>query len=163
MKAVENDKFEIINTKTNEPVYEGNLKSKQGDWGKIFIGDFSELKEPGQYYIRSGEQISFPFSIRQSLYTEYLKKHLIRYLWQRCGDPENGYSRGCHMDDGKRSDNGEHQSAVGGWHDAGDLRKWGTTIGGYFGLSEIAVSNIGMKEFKGKSQIEKQVAGQLYS
>jgi len=158
MKANENDQFEIVSTLTNEAVITGKLKSKQGDWGEIFIGDFSNLEQPGQYYVRCGEQISFPFSIRQTLYTEYLKKHLTRYLWQRCGDPENGYSRGCHMDDGKRSDNGEHQSAVGGWHDAGDLRKWGTTIGGYFGLSEVALSYTKMKEFNGKSQIEQQLA-----
>jgi len=161
MNAGENDEFDIISLQTNETVFTGNLKSKHGDWGSIYIGDFSEISEPGQYYVRCGEQISFPFSIRQTLYTEYLKKHLTRYLWQRCGDPENGYSHGCHMDDGKRSDNGEHQSVVGGWHDAGDLRKWGTTIGGYFGLSEIAVSYTGMKEFKGKSQIEQQVADEL--
>jgi len=161
MKAVENDEFDIISVQTNEPVFIGNLKSKHGDWGSVYVGDFSELKEPGQFYVRYGEQISFPFSIRQTLYSEYLKKHLARYLWQRCGDPENGYSRGCHMDDGRRSDNGEHQSAVGGWHDAGDLRKWGTTIGGYFGLSEVAVSYAGMQEFKGKSQIEQQLADEL--
>ena len=161
MNAGENDKFEIVSLLKNEPVFTGNLKSKHGDWGSVYIGDFSELKESGQYYVRCGEQISFPFSIRQTLYAEYIKKHLTRYLWQRCGDPENGYSRGCHMDDGRRSDNGEHHSAVGGWHDAGDLRKWGTTIGGYYGLSEIAVSYTGMKEFDGKSQIEQQVADEL--
>lgn len=161
MKANENDKFEIVSTLTNEAVFIGKLKPKQGDWGSVFIGDFSDLQESGQYYVRCGEQTSFPFSIRQTLYTEFLKKHLTRYLWQRCGDPENGYSRGCHMDDGKRSDNGEHHNAVGGWHDAGDLRKWGTTIGGYFGLSEVALSYTKMKEFNSKSQIEQQLADEL--
>ncbi len=161
MKSGESQKFDIISLHTNESVFTGMLKYKSGDWGSLYIGDFSELKESGKYYVRCGEQISYPFSIRTTLYLEYVKKHLVRYLWQRCGDTENGYSRGCHMDDGKRSDNGEHHNASGGWHDAGDLRKWDTTIGGYYGLSEIAANYSKMNDFDGKSQMEQQIADEL--
>ncbi len=30
----------------------------------------------------------------------------------------------CHLDDARRRDTGEHIDTTGGWHDAGDLRKW---------------------------------------
>ena len=42
------------------------------------------------------------------------------------------------MDDARRRDNGERVDTVGGWHDAGDLRKWvDATLMDLFGLLSI--------------------------
>ena len=46
---------------------------------------------------------------------------------RRCGDFEDGLRGPCHLDDGIRSDTGAQVDAAGGWHDAGDLRKWMVT------------------------------------
>src|SRR5205823_6212854 len=55
---------------------------------------------------------------------------------QRCGDSRSGHHAPCHIDDGRRGDNGRQQDVSGGWHDACDLRKWvEATIHGMIGLS----------------------------
>jgi hypothetical protein len=46
------------------------------------------------------------------------------YRYQRCGVEVPGVHPACHLDDARRRDTGEHVDVVGGWHDAGDLRKW---------------------------------------
>jgi hypothetical protein len=48
------------------------------------------------------------------------------YKHQRCGVTVPGTHDVCHLDDARRRDNGEYVDTTGGWHDAGDLRKWMT-------------------------------------
>jgi hypothetical protein len=45
----------------------------------------------------------------------------------------------CHLDDARRRDNGQQVDVTGGWHDAGDLRKWiDATLLNAIGLLRVA-------------------------
>ena len=151
--------FSVIAMSSNNPVYSGEVREKNGDWGRVYIGDFSQVQTPGKYFIRFGERISGPFSIDSLQYIDNLKKHLNWFLWQRCGDPEHGWERGQHRDDGVRLDNGKHQDVSGGWHDAADLRKWGMTINGMWALSEIYLKLTSEKspDFNWKKELVAQI------
>ena len=60
---------------------------------------------------------------------------------QRCGQSDRAGHPLCHLDDARRRDTGEHVDVTGGWHDAGDLRKWvDATLMNLFGLAALAGS-----------------------
>lgn len=130
--------FAVISARTGQSVFSGHTTRRTGDWGVMFEGDFSPLREPGTYYVRCAQHTSAPFVIRSDLDQHLLAKHLNWFLMQRCGDPQNGWERGQHADDGRRRDNGRHQDVSGGWHDAADLRKWCMTVTGLWALTEWA-------------------------
>jgi hypothetical protein len=151
----EQKEFSIIDMSTNKAVFSGAVNEKQGDWGKVYIGDFSAVKTPGKYYVQFGGKTSEPISISSLQYVYNLEKHLNWFLSQRCGDPEHGFERGQHRDDGVRLDNRKHQDVSGGWHDAADLRKWGMTINGLWALSEtyLSLSSENVPDFGGKKEL----------
>ncbi|HSV72698.1 MAG TPA: glycoside hydrolase family 9 protein [Chthonomonadales bacterium] len=132
--------FAVRDAATGEVVHRGRTARRAGDWGVAYRGDFSAVKAEGVYWIECGDQRSRPIAVRASLHRELLARHLNWFLWQRCGDPENGWERGQHADDGRRRDNGQHHDVRGGWHDAADLRKWGMTINGQWALTEWALT-----------------------
>jgi hypothetical protein len=130
-------RFEIVNLENQQVVYEGNLKSNSCDFGEYSVGDFSSLTQEGYYYIKSDTLRSYPFQISQKIYQLPIDLIVGYFSLQRCGSSTTGYLSPCHLDDGVRMDNGEHQDVTGGWHDASDLRKWvGATIYGMIGLSK---------------------------
>ena len=102
-----------------------------GEW---LVGDFSALDKPGVYRaVLAGADPgnpsawSFPFVVSDGAWSR-LPALFLDYLHsQRCGEFENELRGPCHLDDGVRSDTGAAIDASGGWHDAGDLRKWMTT------------------------------------
>jgi len=129
--------FEVIHTGTREVVYSGILKPNTGDFGTYLKGDFSEVRRQGHYYIKSDTLRSFPFEISVSVYQKPMDLIVHYFSKQRCGGSETGYLTPCHLDDGIRMDNGQHQDVTGGWHDASDLRKWvSATIYGMIGLGK---------------------------
>ena len=147
--------FCVTDMATGKTVFTGEVTEKSGDWGKVYTGDFSSVIAPGKYFIAYDGRTSPPFSIEYLQYVYNIEKHMNWFLWQRCGDPENGFERGQHRDDGVRLDNGKHQDVSGGWHDAADLRKWGMTINGLFALSEIylSLSSENVPDFTGKKRL----------
>ncbi len=93
------------------------------------------FRKPG-VFARIGAAQSEDFRIDEQAYTGAVGKSISYFSVQRCGDSKTGYHSPCHLDDGKRLDNGAEQDVVGGWHDACDLRKWvDATIYGMIGLS----------------------------
>lgn len=134
-------------------VFRGPLRAHSGPMGEYLVGDFSELRAPGVYRAvlpgRGG--FSFPFVISDGAYSR-LPSLLLDYVHsRRCGDFEDELRGPCHLDDGVRSDSGEQVDAAGGWHDAGDLRKWMATttlpILGFFELrSRLAFSRNNWRE-----------------
>jgi hypothetical protein len=147
--------FSVVEMASGKIVLTGEVTEKNGDWGRVFIGDFSSVTAPGRYFISFDGRTSVPFSVEYLQYVYNIEKHMNWFLWQRCGDPENGFERGQHRDDGIRLDNGKHQDVSGGWHDAADLRKWGMTINGLFALSEIylSLSSENVPDFTGKKRL----------
>ncbi len=131
------EKFEVFDLETRTVVFTGFLHPEQGDFGDYSVGNFSELKRTGHYYIRYDTLRSWPFTISPSVYRPAMDMIVSYFSKQRCGSSTTGYLSPCHLDDGVRMDNGKHQDVTGGWHDASDLRKWvDATIYGMVGLSK---------------------------
>lgn len=123
-KGIRSAEFEVINTVTREVVFTGTMKPAPGDFGEYSTGNFSSVTREGHYYIKSDSLRSFPFSISASVYKPVMDMIVGYFSLQRCGASTTGYLSPCHLDDGVRIDNGNHQDVTGGWHDASDLRKW---------------------------------------
>jgi hypothetical protein len=119
-------------------VLRGRLSPLRGDLGDFAVGDFSAVKEPGSYRIAVGNVTSGRFTVAPTLFAEPLGKCVAYFSVQRCGDSKTGYNAPCHLDDGRRTDNGKRHDATGGWHDACDVRKWvNATLFGMTGLSAL--------------------------
>jgi hypothetical protein len=132
-----NGKYEILDLETQQIVFTGFLHHDTCDFGDYSVGDFSELKRTGHYYIKYDTLRSYPFAISQSVYKPAMDLIVSYFSRQRCGSSTTGYLSPCHLDDGVRMDNGKHQDVTGGWHDASDLRKWvDATVYGMVGLSK---------------------------
>jgi hypothetical protein len=107
--------------------------------GPAVAGDFSDITRQGLYQIRAGDELSPPFFIRPDVWRRFLPVVVSYHHAQRCGVGVPNVHDICHLDDARRRDNGVHVDTVGGWHDAGDLRKWmDATMMNAFGLLAIA-------------------------
>jgi hypothetical protein len=92
---------------------------------KCHLGDFSDVTRLGMYQITVGDERSVPFFIRPDVWRRTLPKAVGYHRYQRCGVEVPNVHPICHLDDARRRDNGQHLDlGGGGWHDAGDLRKW---------------------------------------
>jgi hypothetical protein len=130
-------KFEVRDVASNEIVFSGTLKPGPSDLGAYLAGDFSGVTREGRYYVKADTLRSYPFSISGECYRVPMDLIVQYFSKQRCGPSTTGYLTPCHIDDGVRMDNGKHQDATGGWHDASDLRKWiSATIYGMIGLGK---------------------------
>lgn len=127
-------------------VFGGELQALQGDFGKYYVGDFTEYEQPGTYALDlfsaglfSDDFLSsYSFGIDED-YDGLIRKGMGCFALQRCGASTTGYHAPCHLDDGVRSDNGKFLDLVGGWHDACDLLKWSdSTLTGMLGLLHVA-------------------------
>jgi endoglucanase len=100
--------------------------------------DFSQIDRMGNYFLRAGKIVSYPFRIAADVYQEPIIKLLRSYYLQRCGveiaDRVTGIHHApCHLRDGTIAHRDRLNSAtkfipaVGGWHDAGDYGKYVAT------------------------------------
>lgn len=113
------------NSRENALIYKGPLRRVDTVWGTYHLADFSDFKKPGIYLITIDNKYnSVPFQIREDLYLRTLRKAYDYIHLQRCGEEVPGYHGPCHLDDAIIRENGEYVDTTGGWHDAGDLRKW---------------------------------------
>jgi hypothetical protein len=130
--------FNIVERGSTHVVHQGTLAVRQGDLGDFLVADFTDLKQSGQYELQVGNRPPAAFAIANNVYGDGIAKCTGYFAKQRCGDSQTGHHAPCHLDDGRRSDNGQHQDTSGGWHDACDLRKWvDATIYGMIGLSRV--------------------------
>lgn len=138
LRGSDTDTFRVIRADNATVAFTGPFRETAGDFGTFRIGDFSEVRQPGTYYIKAGPSRSFPFRIESNAYDDAIDMIVGYFALQRCGPSTTGYLTPCHCDDAVRMDNGKHQNTTGGWHDASDLRKWvGATIHGVIGLSHV--------------------------
>ncbi len=100
------------------------LIETKSDFGPCLTGDFTDVDREGLYQINVGEEHSVQFAIEEDVWRRTIPKAVGYYRYQRCGVEVPGVHPACHLDDARRRDTGEHVDVVGGWHDAGDLRKW---------------------------------------
>ncbi len=107
-----------------QPFYQGELRKRGSRWGAFWQADFSSFKTPGSYQIETDYQISVPFAIGERVYERIILGYLTFLRGQRCGQTIFGVHDVCHLDDGVLDKDRSPHSATGGWHDAGDFRKW---------------------------------------
>ncbi|MCC6579547.1 MAG: glycoside hydrolase family 9 protein [Phycisphaeraceae bacterium] len=108
--------------------YRGMLRRKDWRWGTVWQADFSDWTTPGSFQIETDDQVSVPFAVMARQDDRVLLGYL-RYLnAQRCGCEVFGVHPACHMDDGVLDSDGSAWPVTGGWHDAGDFRKWAFNI-----------------------------------
>lgn len=121
------------------------LSVMRPDLETVAVGYFSDVVREGSYTIRVGDEVSPPFVIAADAWRRHLPKVVSYHRAQRCGVAVPGVHPVCHLDDARRRDNGQHIDTTGGWHDAGDLRKWmDATMMNAFGLLSVA-RNLGAK------------------
>jgi glycosyl hydrolase family 9 len=109
-----------------QPVLKGKLRRTESPLGLFFVGDFSEWTSPGIYRVSlpaTGEH-SYQFAITDGAFA-WLPATFLNFVrnW-RSGPFENAWRGPSHLDDARRTDDGLQADVVGGWYDAGDLRKW---------------------------------------
>jgi hypothetical protein len=107
-------------------VMTGRLHRVDSPLGVHGVGDFSAWTWPGIYRVSlpgTGEH-SYQFAITDGV-CGWLPPTFLRFVhsW-RSGHFENAWRGPSHLDDARRTDDGKQADAVGGWYDAGDLRKW---------------------------------------
>jgi hypothetical protein len=91
---------------------------------ECMVGDFGAIEREGMYQVSIAGEVSVPFFIRPDVWSRTLPKAVGYYRYQRCGVEVPGVHPACHLDDARRRGDGRHVDVTGGWHDAGDLRKW---------------------------------------
>ena len=117
--------MELLNSPTQtEYILRDNLHPVRTDFGKWLVGDFSAVTNPGVYQIYCAGMPSVTFAMREDVWVRIIPD-LIRYFQvQSCGRNVPGWHEACHLDDGYCPETEQFVSAAGGWHDAGDFRKW---------------------------------------
>lgn len=133
---------QLLNFDTEELVSTLTLGPKIEDEDtRDFISqvDFTDVTQPGKYYLKQDKLKSVPFQIGADIYQEPLVTLLRSYYLQRCGieidDPVTGISHApCHIKDGLVAHQDQyHQpneqiAALGGWHNGDGYSKYvGTT------------------------------------
>ena len=114
----------LVPGKGTPTLYQGELQKLSSRWGTLWQADFSQFKTPGSYQIETDYQVSPPFAIRDQVYDRVIAGYLAFLRAQRCGCAVFGVHEACHLDDGILDTDGSPLPVAGGWHDAGDFRKW---------------------------------------
>jgi len=104
--------------------HQGELVRVESRWGTFWQADFSDFTTPGSYQIETDWQVSAPFMIAEWVYDRLARGYLTFMESQRCGYEVPGVHPACHLDDGVLDSDGSYWPTAGGWHDAGDFRKW---------------------------------------
>jgi hypothetical protein len=111
----------------SEYAYWGPLTRVDGDMGPALVGDFSQITDPGVYQIYCAGEPGPSFVIRDDVWLRVVPDLLRYFQIQSCGRDVPGWHPACHLDDGYIPEEDRYLEAAGGWHDAGDFRKWVTS------------------------------------
>lgn len=113
--------FSVIEKSSGKTVFTGALFAAPEDTesgGGYFIGDFSSVQLPGEYYIKVGSQSSFSFKLSDDIYDDVTLSALKYFTDSRCGQEI------CHTGMAEVYGSGEKKNVQGGWHDAGDYGRY---------------------------------------
>ena len=96
---------------------------------EVAVADFSGLKETGVFFLRSGEETSYPFVVSENPYDRVMTALVDMFYYQRCGgevDSRAGVHAhpACHTGLGRVYGTEEYIEVSGGWHDAGDYGRY---------------------------------------
>ncbi len=140
-------KYPLNSDQQHKYTYRDVLQRKRTDFGTWLVGDISELQDNGVYQARLGSTLSPTFVIRDDVYRRILPLCITYFRAQSCGRDVPGWHEACHLDDGYIVEEDRYVDAAGGWHDAGDFRKWATSIS----LNAISLL-IGNRLWKGREE-----------
>ncbi|MGN0636969.1 MAG: glycoside hydrolase family 9 protein [Huintestinicola sp.] len=126
--------FEVVDALNNSVVFTGKISEKghsASSGENVCTGDFSEVTEAGEYYIRSEScGSSFPFKIGGNVFDRLLRDSVRMMYFQRCGtELDEKYAgkfshKPCHMHKAYLYGTDESIDVSGGWHDAGDYGRY---------------------------------------
>ena len=126
------ERFEVIAVGSKAVVLRKPVMPKATPRGAFRVLDFSELRTPGLYVLRTGALESRPFRIAEDIWRRPTYEALNFFFCERCGYDVPGIHRCCHQD-WQGSYKGVKKIVNGGWHDAGDLSQgtWRTAMAVY--------------------------------
>lgn len=93
----------------------------------VRVADFSDVTQPGEYYLCSGSGRSYPFIIDDKPYGSLRKAVLEMFDCHKCGVDLNcgvWSHSACHTSPATIHDTEEKKDVSGGWHDAGDYGRY---------------------------------------
>jgi Glycosyl hydrolase family 9/Cellulase N-terminal ig-like domain len=129
--------FSVMRAGTNDVVLTKAVSTMKTSLGQYQILDFSEIHQPGDYVIRTGESVTRPFHIGDDAWRSSILKALNFLYTERCGMEIPGIHGRCHQD--CYGVHGDKRIIVnGGYHDAGDLTATGNTVDIVYGLLSLA-------------------------
>jgi hypothetical protein len=110
--------FKLINGATGKIVMSKPVRVEKTPLGEYQMMDFSEVREPGTYYLQAGEIKTGTFQIDDDVWAGTALKAINFFYGMRCGFAVPGAHGVCHEDWTAGPDKVQIN---GGWHDAGDL------------------------------------------
>jgi hypothetical protein len=112
--------FSVVRQDTGEVVLTKNVRDVQTGIGRFQVMDFTEVRAPGQYVLRTGGEQTPPFHIGDNVWRGAIFKAINFFYTERCGTEIPGVHGVCHLD--WQGVHGDKRIIInGGWHDAGDL------------------------------------------
>jgi endoglucanase len=128
--------FRLVNAKTKKialTAIAGKAFGAYGPFKQSYRLNFSNFKEPGEYYLQAGGAISAPFQIGDDVYNG-AADFCLRYMRQQRSGFNPFLKDSCHTRDGyvlygtgAGIPDSTYIDAVGGWHDASDYLQYSTT------------------------------------
>ncbi len=125
--------FEVINADTEESVFKGKIsepKDYPSSGEDNAFGDFSDVKEPGNYYIKANDVKSYTFKIGDDVFDSAYNDVVKMLYLQRCGceltaDLAGDFAHpACHTSEAVIYGTDKKIDVTGGWHDAGDYGRY---------------------------------------
>ena len=130
--------FQLVNKATGKTVLSKPVRVEKSKIGEFQVLDFTEVREPGNYYLRAGSRTTRPFPIGDDVWKSSIWKALNFFYTERCGFAIPGVHDACHRDWVLK--HGDKSLIVnGGWHDAGDLsQSFGNTAETAYAMFSLA-------------------------
>jgi hypothetical protein len=112
--------FQLIDSTTKKVVLAKKVTEAKSPSGTFQLLDFSEVRDPGTYFLRAGTHGTRTFPIGDDIWKSSIWKAINFFYTERCGVAIPGIHDACHRDWILK--HGDKSLIVnGGWHDAGDL------------------------------------------
>ncbi|KYG34348.1 glycoside hydrolase family 9 protein [Alkalihalobacillus trypoxylicola] len=132
--STEASPFSVVDKNTNSIVFSGEAFGPifdQASSEQVYVLDFSDIQEEGDYYIKQSESKSLSFPISEKPYESLQNGVLKAFYFLRCGmELKEEYAgvwkhKACHTSKGKVLNEPHLElDCSGGWHDAGDYGKY---------------------------------------
>ncbi len=143
--SIDSGAFKVVKADSGETVFEGTAgAAEENPWAgeTDCVADFSALKEPGTYIIKTADGTCSPaFVIAEDVYDELLRAAVRMLTLQRCGTALDESIGGdfahpeCHIEKALILGTDEKIDVSGGWHDAGDYGRY--TVSGAKAAADI--------------------------